>query len=116
MDISIQTIYLISASVGILAMLPQLRKLIRVKQSDGLSLTTWSTWAVCQTVSFMYAMSIGATAYVYVSSVWIGFYLVMVFLIIKYRKRRGFKDTILYWIERGRNEKRRGLFHSGNPE
>lgn len=102
---TIQIIYFISASIGILAMIPQLRRLITTKQSDGLSLTTWGTWACCQMVSFAYAMSIDARAYMIVNVVWISFYWTMVFLIIKYRKRRSLLDTMLYWYKRGREEK-----------
>lgn len=109
--ISIQTIYLISASIGILAMIPQIKKLVTVKQSDGLSLTTWVVWGCCQTISFLYASSIGATAYMYVSTVWIAFYVTMVFLILKYRKRRGLIETLLYWRERGNEEKRNIVFN-----
>ena len=103
---TIQTVYLFSSAVGILAMIPQIRKLIVVKQSDGLSLTTWVTWGCCQCVSFLYAISVGATAYTYVNVAWISFYVTMVFLIIKYRKRRGLVETIAYWVRRGREEKR----------
>lgn len=101
---TMQTIYLISSSIGILAMIPQLRRLIMTKQSDGLSLTTWGTWACCQMVSFAYAISINARAYMLVNVVWISFYWTMVFLIIKYRKRRSLLQTLVYWHKRGREE------------
>lgn len=101
----IQTIYLISATVGIIAMIPQLRRLIKTKQSDGLSLTTWSTWACCQMVSFIYAMSIDARAYMLVGAVWITFYWTMVVLIVRYRKRRSLIETLLYWHKRGNDDK-----------
>ena len=107
---TIQTIYLISASIGILAMIPQIKKLMVVKQSDGLSLTTWATWGCCQTVSLVYAISVGATAYIYVCTVWIAFYATMVFLIVKYRKRRGLIETVAYWMRRGREERKHASF------
>lgn len=106
----IQTIYLISSSVGIIAMIPQLVRLIKTKQSDGLSLTTWGTWACCQMVSFAYAVSINARAYMLVNIFWISFYWAMAFLIIKYRKRRSLLDTLLYWHQRGRDEKKQFVF------
>ncbi len=112
MNISIQTIYLISASIGILAMIPQIRKLMIIKQSDGFSLTTWSVWVCCQSISFLYASSIGATAYMYVNATFVVFYATMVFLIFKYRKRRGLVETIAYWRQRGREEKRQVVFNS----
>jgi uncharacterized protein with PQ loop repeat len=98
---TIQIIYLISSAIGIIAMVPQLKRLITMKQSDGLSLTTWGTWACCQMVSFAYAASIGAHAYMLVGAIWITFYWTMVVLIIRYRKRRSLLDTILYWHRRG---------------
>lgn len=101
----VQTIYLFSASIGILAMIPQIRRLLVIKQSDGLSLTTWGTWACCQVISFIYAVSINAKAYMLVSAVWICFYWTMAFLIIKYRKRRSLLDTVMYWMQRGREER-----------
>ncbi len=101
---TIQTIYLISASIGVLAMIPQIRKLIVLKQSDGLSLTAWSIWGCHQIVSLVYAISIDAKGYMIVNAVWLGFYWTMVFLIIKYRKRRSLLETFLYWKKRGRGD------------
>lgn len=112
---TIQVIYLCSASIGIAAMIPQIRRLLIIKQSDGLSLTTWGTWACCQIISFTYAVSINARAYMLVSAIWIGFYWTMVFLIIKYRKRRSLLDTVMYWMQRGREERDKPLLHVPNP-
>ncbi len=95
-------------------MIPQIKKLLVVKQSDGFSLTTWAVWVCCQCVSLLYASSIGATAYMYVNAVYITFYATMVFMIIKYRKRRGLMETILYWKRRGREEEQDPLFRLGN--
>lgn len=105
----IQIIYFISSSIGILAMIPQVWRLMQTKQSDGLSLTTWGTWACCQMVSFAYAVSINARAYMVVNVVWIAFYWTMVILIIKYRKRRSLLDTLIYWHRRGREERKGSL-------
>ena len=121
MDISIQTIYLISASIGMLAMIAQIKKLIIVKQSDSFSLTTWTVWVCCQAVAFVYASSIDARAYMYVHATYMVFYITMVFLIVKYRKRRGLIESILYWRQRGHEEERDiilkldGLFSFLNP-
>ncbi len=115
MQETVQIIYFISASIGILAMIPQLRRLIISKQSDGLSLTTWGTWACCQMVSLAYAISINARAYMIVNVVWITFYWTMVFLIIRYRKRRSLLDTITYWYKRGRSDRIGALFKRDIP-
>lgn len=61
-------------------------------------------------VSFAYAASIDAKAYMLVGAIWIAFYWTMVMLIIKYRKRRSLLDTIMYWQKRGRDEKEHPLF------
>lgn len=100
----IQTAYLISSSIGVLAMIPQIKQLVTTKQSDELSLTTWTTWGCCQVMSFVYAISIHATAYIIVNVAWISFYITMATLIIKYRKRRSLSATILYWLRRGRDD------------
>ena len=50
----------------------------------------------------------------YVNVVYITFYAAMVFMIIKYRKRRGLVDTILYWKRRGREEEQDSLFKLDN--
>lgn len=109
-----QTIYLISASIGILAMIPQIKKLIVVKQSDGFSLTTWAVWVCCQVIALMYASSIEAYAYMYVHATYIVFHATMVILIIKYRKRRGLVETLLYWKQRGREEEQDLVFRLGS--
>jgi len=101
----IQTAYLISSSIGVLAMIPQIKQLVMTKQSDELSLGTWATWGCCQVMSFIYAISIHATAYIIVNVAWISFYITMVFLIIKYRKRRSLTSTVLYWLRRGQDDK-----------
>lgn len=107
-------VYFASSAIGILAMIPQVRRLIVTKQSDGLSLTTWGTWACCQMVSFVYALSAGAHAYALVCTVWIAFYWTMVVLIIRYRKRRSLLDTLLYWHKRGREEKTHPILNADN--
>lgn len=111
MNDTIQTIYLCSASIGILAMIPQVRKLIILKQSDGLSLTTWGIWGCHQVVSLIYAISIGAKGYIIVNSAWLVFYWTMVFLIIKYRKRRSLFETIVRWFKMGQTDSIGAFIH-----
>ena len=103
----IQIAYLISSSIAVFAMSSQIRQLVKTKQSDELSLATWATWGCCQVVSFVYATSIHATALMVVNVAWICFYITMVTLIIRYRKRRSLLATILYWMHRGREERQR---------
>lgn len=83
----IEIIYLCASSVAIFAMIPQIAKLVKVKRSDALSLSTWSTWAVCQVVSLVYSVSIGAIPLFMANIVWVTFYAIMVFLIFRYRTK-----------------------------
>lgn len=85
MENYIQFAYLISSFIAILAMIPQLRQVIRVKHSKELNINTWAAWAACQVVSLVYAISVKATAYAIVSVIWILMYLIMVLLIARYK-------------------------------
>lgn len=96
----IEILYLISASIAVLAMVPQIKQLVLTRQSDELSLSTWTTWGCCQVVSLLYALSLHATAYIIVNVAWITFYGVMVTLIIKYRKKRNILRMVLDLLRR----------------
>jgi uncharacterized protein with PQ loop repeat len=82
----IHFLYALAATVAIYACLPQLRKLTQTKQSDEFSLSTWVIWLVTQGVAVLYAITISDPLYATVSVVWLGFYALMVTLIVKYRK------------------------------
>jgi uncharacterized protein with PQ loop repeat len=109
MPLSIQTIYLFTSFLTVLATIPQLKQLIHTKQSDQFNLMTWLMFGGNQLMSFAYAISINATAYIIVTMAWISFYIIMLFLIIKYRKRRNLFATLAYWFQRGREPKHRTL-------
>lgn len=83
----IEIVYLGASGLAVLAMIPQIMKLVKVKHSDALSLSTWSTWAVCQVVSLFYSISIGAIPLFIVNVAWIVFYIIMITLILKYRTK-----------------------------
>lgn len=82
----IHLLYALAATVAIYACLPQLRKLTQTKQSDEFSLSSWVIWLVTQGVAVIYAVTISDPLYAVVSFVWLGFYGLMVALIIKYRR------------------------------
>jgi uncharacterized protein with PQ loop repeat len=88
MNFTIEIAYLIASLIAVIAMVPQIKQLLITKQSDELSLSTWSAWAGCQVVSLLYGFSIGAFAYIIVNFVWIAFYILMVALIIRYRIKK----------------------------
>lgn len=81
----IQIAYLVSSFIAILAMVPQLRQVMKVKHSKELNIHTWTSWAVCQSISLVYALSVNATEYAIVSVLWIIMYSSMVFLIARYK-------------------------------
>jgi len=83
----IEIIFLIVQSVTLLASMPQVVKLVKMKQSDELSIFTWSIWLISQFVSLAYVLSINNIPLIMVNTVWSLFYLVMMVLIFKYRTK-----------------------------
>lgn len=83
----IETIYLLASTASVLAMAPQVRRLLITKQSDELSLFTWSIWTAYQFISLIYSVTIHAVPFLIANIVWLTFYVVMVALIIKYRSK-----------------------------
>jgi len=76
----------ICGMISVIATIPQLLKLIKLKHSTEFNLFSWIVWLIYQTVSVAYSWRIKAYLYVVINSLWVGFYLVMVILIIRYRK------------------------------
>jgi uncharacterized protein with PQ loop repeat len=68
-------------------MWPQIKQLLIAKQSDELSLPTWLAWTVCQVVSLVYSIALHALPFMVANIAWVTFYLAMLCLIIKYRKK-----------------------------
>lgn len=85
----IQILYILASFIGVIAMVPQVKQLLITRQSDEFNLSTWMSWMACQGVATVYAVTIGAMAYVAVSTVWAMFYALMVILIIKYKRPNG---------------------------
>lgn len=86
MDNTLALLLLITGSASVIATIPQLVKLIKIKQSKELSLISWIIWLIYQTVSFLYSIHIKSIAYAIINGLWICFYVLMVILIIRYRK------------------------------
>lgn len=83
----IEIIYLSSSAVAVLAMAPQIKQLLVTKQTDELNLNSWLAWLGNQVVALFYAISIHAVPYIIINFAWIAFYLIMIYLIIKYKKQ-----------------------------
>lgn len=75
-------------TASVLAAIPQLIRLIKLKHAHEFSLFSWIIWLVYQLVSVAYSADIKAYAYVAINSLWVVFYLVMVILIFRYRQQR----------------------------
>lgn len=86
--LTIELIYLAASSVAIIAMAPQVKQLFVTKRSDEFSLASWLAWTCSQGVAILYGLSLGALPYVIINSIWFSYYLVMVAMIMYYRRAR----------------------------
>lgn len=91
MHFNLAALLVVGGLLAVLAAVPQLTKLVRLKHTAEFSLFSWVIWLAYQLVSVAYSLKIRAYVYVAVNAIWSVFYLIMVFLIIKYRKRRRHK-------------------------
>ena len=86
--LALQIIVTISALIALGAGVPQMIKLIKTKNSDEFNVGTWGMWVATQSVSTIYAISIGDSLLIAINAAWVFFYLIMAGLIIKYSPRR----------------------------
>lgn len=70
---------------SVVASVPQLVKLLRLKHSVEFNLFSWTVWLLYQCISVAYTIYIGARIYAVINGLWVCFYAIMVFLIIRYR-------------------------------
>jgi len=84
MQIILATALAVTGCLSVIAAVPQLLQLLKIKHSDGFSLISWSTWLMYQVVAVLYTMSIKAWVYFVINLLWVAFYTTMVYLIIKY--------------------------------
>lgn len=81
----LQAMVTIATIIAISSGFPQLLKLIRLKSSAELSLSTWAMWCLTQMTAVVYAISIGDPVLIMTSSLWNVFYVLMIILIVRYR-------------------------------
>lgn len=81
-----EILYMLSTTVSLVSSIPQARRLVIAKRSDELSLATWCAWLGTQLISFAYALSIAQPALIFANIGWLTFYVVMVTLILYYRR------------------------------
>lgn len=84
---SITILYMIAAFLAIVACIPQVLTLYRIKFSDEFQLTTWTVWLFAQMVSLAYMYSFGNVLLIVTNTLWVTFYGLMVVLIVTYRPK-----------------------------
>ena len=91
MIVLIQTLYIIAGIVSIGAGVPQLLKLIAVKDSSEFSFGTWLIWLCTQSVSAAYFVTLGDIFAIAVAVAWVAFYALMFALIVYYRPHKAIR-------------------------
>lgn len=86
--IPIQLLYIVAGFIALSAGAFQLSKLLKKKNSDEFNLGTWLLWSGTQSITTMYALSLGDPLFTFISASWVTFYLSMSVLIIKYSSSR----------------------------
>ena len=84
----VESIYMAAAIISIGACVPQIRRLIQTKNSDGFSVPTWVMWSGTQVVTLVYVISLQAMLMVAVNIIWVTFYGAMTILIVHYRLKK----------------------------
>lgn len=82
----IRVLFICSTALAMSATVPQLMKLVRVKSSREISLQSYGMWSGTQSVTVLYALTIGDIVLAISSAVWLTFYVIMTSLIIYYRR------------------------------
>lgn len=86
--IPIQLLYIVAGFIALSAGGLQLAKLLKKKNSDEFNLGTWLLWSGTQSITTLYAISLGDPLFTLVSASWVTFYLSMSVLIIRYSSSR----------------------------
>ena len=73
--------------VAFIASIPQLLKILKIKNSDQLSATSWIIFFLYQLSSLVYAITINSITYIILNVMWVSFYGLMLVLIFKYRHK-----------------------------
>ncbi len=82
----IETLYYFAGAFALIVSIPSIIRLLQTRCSDEFSITSWVGWLGYQLVALAYSIEIQAQAYIIINVVWISFYIVMLVLILKYRK------------------------------
>ena len=66
--------------------LPQIIKLIKTKQAEGISLSAWYIWIICMVSDLIYAIMLGRIEMIIMAASELGLSLIIIFLVLKYQK------------------------------
>jgi uncharacterized protein with PQ loop repeat len=86
-------IYIGTTLGSVLAALPQLKQIWKMKNSDEFNLLSWVSWALAQLTALFYSLYLHSIPYLIVNILWLSFYVTMIGLIIKYRKGKAIPVT-----------------------
>lgn len=81
-------IYMLAATIQIIAGFPQILRVIERKSSRELSATTWSLWCLAQVASLLYTIHVANPVLIMMSVLWVMYYAVMVGVILYYRQEQ----------------------------
>ena len=77
---------LVLGTLSVIAAIPQLYTLKRVKKSDQFNIFSWVVWLAYEASSCAYSYAIHAYIYLAINALWTLFYAAMVLLILRYRR------------------------------
>jgi len=81
---------ILATTAGVVSMIgyiPQVTHLVKVKNSEGISILAWSSWFVCNVVLLIYALSIKSIPYAIVEILSCLANLTVIFLTLKYKNK-----------------------------
>lgn len=82
----IETLFILVSIVAVSAGGTQVYRLLKVGRSDELSISTWVLWLGTQAIQLIYMITLQQPILIAVSTLWTALYIVMVGLILYYRR------------------------------
>ena len=79
---------IVAGVIAIVAYVPQVKHLVEVKDSKGISVLAWSTWLLCNALLLAYAISIKNIPYLVADGLSCLANLTIIVLTIKYKNKK----------------------------